>query len=266
MNQVGFRLLMGMVQLVGLAGLVSGQEVKPRGLLTSIASVNSTKAPCILTVNIGGVPLSFDLSAEVRIAMAGRPAQLSDLKMGTRVVLFFAADNRTITAVEAEGRRIGGAILGSSLEGDKHVIRLGPAATFELAKDPEILIDRLPGSVAELADCRTAQVELTADGKAARIWAVWTGGNDIRGKVKSVDPAKNQVTLVRDPKQAQIDGVKLIGKDPVYTLVSDARIYVDGKAVSLDKLPADAEVVLQMLATNMVKAVRAVRRPQPGKN
>lgn len=258
---------------------VRRDAARSTGLNSVIVSTNTSKKPHSVTVRVGdGVLLSFDLAEDAKLVVAGKPGNLADLKEGARVSLQFAADNRTVSALQAEvgerprdgerpaGRGIFGAV--SAVDSTKKTISVGrltdgggvgPATTYELADEVQIQIDRAPGTLAELADAKTVRLEVGRDGKVAHVVAEWAGSDDVKGKVKIVDAEKKQLTLTLGG-EGRDGGVRVIGRDQVYTVAADAKIYISGQLAKLADLKPGQDVVLRQ-ANDQVKAIRAVVQP-----
>ena len=179
------------------------EEARPSRLAGAVVKLDNSKTPHTLTIRVAdGVLLSFDLAKDVTYTMAGRAADLTKLKEGSRVAVQLAADNRTVAAITAEARMAYGAV--SAVDTSKKTVTVtrlldgggvGPASTYDLANEVQVIIDRAPASVAELAGCRVARLELDGDDKVFRATAEWAGREDPRGRIKAVDPANNQLTL-----------------------------------------------------------------------
>jgi small nuclear ribonucleoprotein (snRNP)-like protein len=108
--------------------------------------------------------------------------------------------------------------------------------TFDMVKDITVVQD---GKAAKLSDLKPGghvTLKLSADQKT--VVGVTSAGATIQGPLKSVDAAKNTVTLTTETRQGK--------QDKTYQLAKDAKVTLDGKEAKLADLKEGTRVVLTM--------------------
>jgi RNA polymerase sigma factor (sigma-70 family) len=143
-----------------------------------------------------------------------------------------------------------------AVEGDKVTIstfKRGEGATsktFDLAKDARIQRD---GKDAKVADLKTgSQATLTLSKDQKTVVALSVTSPAIAAPLKSVDAAKNTITVTV--------GTRAGKEDKTYQVSRDARITVDGKATQLADLKVGTTLTFSVDEANTVIQVRTAAR------
>jgi hypothetical protein len=124
------------------------------------------------------------------------------------------------------------------------------STTFDLAKDARIQRD---GKDAKLADLKTgSQATLTLSKDQKTVVALSVTSPAIAAPLKSVDAAKNTITVTV--------GTRAGKEDKTYQVSKDARITVDGKAAQLADLKVGTTLTFSVDEANTVIQVRTAAR------
>ncbi len=131
--------------------------------------------------------------------------------------------------------------------------RTGPMEkTFELAKDIAILRDGKAAKLSDLKPGGRVALKLSADQKT--VVGISVVGSTVQAPLKSVDAAKNTITITTETRQGKVD--------KTFQVAKDAKVTVDGKDAKLADLKAGATVLLTLSAEdgNTVIQVRTPSR------
>jgi RNA polymerase sigma factor (sigma-70 family) len=229
-------------------------------------------------INIGtgrGIGLFLHLEPDARFSLDGKPCKFTDIRMGSRVVVYMTLDRKGVVALRAgeeprrtdngrrdgdgrDGRRpdVNGVIVGihknsiDVLVGADDNFQIN---TYELAKGFVIQApgrEAVAGKVGDLVKAIRVGLSLSEDKKTvARIQVVYPV---LRSAILAVDADKKTVTL-HQPRST----------DMVLTLAKDATITIDGKAGSISDLNEriQAVVTLSLDRRQITSIVVGGRRP-----
>ena len=250
-----------------------GRYRKPTGVQGRVSKIEAGRNPVAVTIVLGRgddddddndaaktVRIAFDLARDAKVRVAGRPAELTDLKEGAPVTLELAADNRTVAAVHARGKIVAGAP--GKMDAAKQELSLlsdddeaaRPPQTFRILKDAALYIDDFPAQVADLEDCDELEVELAADGQAvARVRGRWEKDGDIEGKVTAVDAAAGAVTLL-------VEGDDDVKQEYRLKVGATTKLHINGVASKVADLKPGYHAKVRGKDGDQLTALRAVIR------
>jgi len=237
-----------------------GKFKEPLGLRGTIHAIDGGKNPASVTINVGEdgkVQLSLDLARDARVLVAGKPAALSDLKPEAEVVLVLGNDKRTVAQVEARGRIVEGKLVRVDAAAGTLTVQEddenNQTQTVTIAKDTAIYIDGYRGRLADLEDCKEAELELAADEKSvARVLAVWKQEGDSEGKITQIDAATGELTVQVEDEDDQVKTFKV-------KATAETKIFVNGQPAKVAELQVAWKATLRGNGDN-VKTMRVVKR------
>ena len=300
--------LVALATVVGTAAQANAQSdgrgsarTEVRGVVKSLDTATE-----MITVSVveGREPvreMTYPLAKDVEVVIGGggdrrivfvlKEGKLADLVPGTSVSLTLTAGNAVVEAIVAEGPTIRGRLTGVDLTkntitvsavGSSSRDRTEPAAeekifTLSLPPDVEIAVDDgrgrrfsiHEGKIADLATGALITVRLSLDQKQAV--SLQVEGPNIVGVVKSVDPARNSLTVSfggggrgRGEEQVLEQTVELAG-DAVVLLDDGRGRRLSVKEGKLADLPVGAAVNLRMsVDQRYATLVRAEGATLPG--
>jgi hypothetical protein len=248
-----FAVLIGLVLAHGAAAQVrEPPRQETRGVLKAVDASAGT-----ITVTVGGgreAPLenTYSLAKNVEIATASstgrfgvfKEAKLADLSPGVLLSLSLSADQKTVESIAAEGPTLRGPLVNVDLA--KNVLTISRQDFREgrsedkacvLAPRAEVAIDDgrgrryslRAGKPAELVAGSVVTARLSLDQK--EIVSIVAEGPTLFGTVKSVDGAKNSLTLTLRPARGDD-----AAEEKTVTLAADAGVLLDdgkGRRLSL---------------------------------
>jgi hypothetical protein len=223
---------------------------------------------------------SYTLAKDVEVAIdtgGGRRGflkaiKLADMPMGTPVMLTLSADESTVEFIMAEGPMVRGQLKSVDAAKNTITVQLPPtrrdesaeqeAKTYSLTSNAEVAVDdgrgrRFSIKEAQLADLVPGSLVtlwLTLDQKQAL--AVLAEGQNLNGRVKAIDAAKNTLTLVIRPERGEPE-------ERVLDIAPDAMVLLDdgrGRRLSLKEgkladVPVGAAAMLK-LAPNQITVMQ----------
>jgi hypothetical protein len=262
-------------------------------LFTVTMAVDAGAGTVTLSVSEGRQPAvdrTYALVKDVEIGVSSatgggrrggtfKEGRLADLVPGAQATLVLSADQTSVQAVLAEGPTLRGAIKAVDLANNSLTVNLPPARgagrgevvapeekTFPVAHEAEVAVDDGRGrafsikeaKLGDLAVGSLATLRLSVDQKQAL--AVLVEGPTLNGLVKSVDPARNSLTLAAAPGR----GGEVANEKSLDTLANVVVLLDDGKGRrfsikegKLADVPAGAAVSLKLSADQ--KTVASIR-------
>lgn len=238
-----------------------------RGILKSI---DTTAGTITIAIHEGRQPSadkSFALAKNAEVAVhdgTGRrglykEAKLADIPIGSAVGLILTADQKAVDAIVAEGPMIHGVL--KSVDVTKNSLTIHHTGrgeepqekTYTLAAHTEIGIDDgrgrrfsvWEGKLGDLSSGAMMTLWLSVDQK--EVHGVLAEGPNIYGTVKSVDAAKNKLTVITHSGREEAEEKTLeVAKDAV-TLLDDAKgRRLSVKEGKLADVPVGATVHLKL--------------------
>jgi hypothetical protein len=251
-------------------------RLETRGMLKAI----DAKAGTITIATFDGrrdsrepIEKTFTLAKEVEIALDSsggsrgrvsgvfKEGKVADLKEGAPIVLTLSADEKTVESIVAESLVVRGMIKFVDADKGSITITTRPSRggegeeekSFAIAPGAEIAVDdgigrRFSVKEAKLVDLAvgaSATVRLSADQKTAE--AVFAEGPSLAGQLKTVDSAKNTITL-------KLGGGREDAEERTLEMAKGAMILVDDgrgrrlsvKEAKLADLPTGASVMVRL--------------------
>ena len=205
-----------------------------------------------------GVKIAFFDSSEKRAPTVIE--KLDDLSAGAVVTLKLSGDQKNVGTIWAQGQSLSGTL--KAVDGAKNTITIVGREgdkTIELAKDVKVSIDdgkgdKAPpkqGKFADLTIGGMVTFRLSLDQKT--VVAVHAAGASIDGILKTVDAAKNTITVT-----VMVKGEPAV--DRTFAVAQDARIHIGGKLGkpgTLADLAAGAQIAVKLSAD--MKTVVAIQ-------
>ena len=210
---------------------------------------------------------TFPVAADARITLAGEGkkgatvVKFADLKDGMRVVVVLTADKKTITEIRAAKKENAVQIGVKSVDAEKRTVTttikdktgVDRDETYSVAANaPIVFADHgkgagKPGTLADLQPRMSATLRLSEDGKS--VVDIRVAAPKAQGVVKSVDAAKNSITVTV--------GAKNNATDVTYEVEKGATIALDGKEAKLTDLKPNTPIELLLTSKNGVVGLRA---------
>jgi RNA polymerase sigma factor (sigma-70 family) len=240
------------------------KDVEPatRAVAGSVKAVDPVKNTLTLA-NADGQE-TYAVAPDAEIWIDTRPGQLAGLTPGPHVYATLTFARKTARAVNVMGRHFPYVTV-KAVDAAKNTItfdedRAPPEVagkTFPVAKDASITIDGNPGKLAGVPPGSVVSLYLGVDQKS--VCAFHAGGPVFEGQhavvVKSVDAARNTVTIDEDRAPPEVAGV-------TFPVAKNPNITVDGRPARLADIPGGAVVNLTLTVDR--KTARVLDAAGPG--
>jgi hypothetical protein len=224
-----------------------------------------------------GVEKNYKVSKDAEIALddgRGRrfslkEGKLGDVQPGSVVTLKLSIDQKTVESIIATGPIVAGVV--KSVDATANTITLTTGRgrgeetqekTFTLVKGVDVVLDDSwrgrrfvkAGKLADLPAGALAFVKLSLDQKTGVL--VRAEGPTVSGTLKRVDADRQKVTVLVGAGRGSD------GEEKTFTLARGARVFLDGKPVTLDdlgKLKASADTPVSLNLSLDRKVVNSLR-------
>jgi hypothetical protein len=252
-------------------------KIGPWELSGEVETIDTAKG----TITLGGKQIAgttLSVAKAVRVILDDgtgdrfgfAEGKLTDVAEGMPVTVRLSSDQKEVIGIWAEGPSVKGTLKAVDTANNSVTVSVALSKgepeqekTFDVAKTAKLAIlenigkdfkgkDKglvQPDKLADLPIGAAVTVKLAADKKT--VGRIQAEAQSILGTFKSVDAAKNTLTLQVTPVKGQP------GAEQTYALAKDIKVTLDGASGKLSDLPADAPVIVR-LSVNQ-KAIASIQ-------
>jgi RNA polymerase sigma factor (sigma-70 family) len=230
------------VEGASLGGTVKAVDVGQRKLTVSVFVSKGEPAE----------EKTYAVAPDAAVRIDGKESKLGELPLEATVNLRLTLDQKAVSSIDAEGRKLSGTVTAVDAAGGFITLTLGKGSDQPVslsAKDAEVVIDGRPGKLADVPTDALVTARTSADQKT--ILTLQVEGPSFKGTLKGVDPANRVLTVTVPAGKNEFE-------DKMFTLAKDARVATEiyGLPLKLTDLNAGKAILLQLSADR--KAVSRV--------